>query len=199
MAVGDEFTLRVVGRYQEQNIVNTLHYRIINQTASDQEILNALLILWETALEVAWCARHIDTYTLVGTKAFGKTGDAKTPAFRPIGTAGAVVGEEVPASVCRTITLYTASTNHRRRGRIMLSGTAVTQLNVNDGSVTVPEQALLTTFGELINTNLSGGGDEAQIILPSTDLLPLEAITDVKGRPTPSLIRSRRIRQFLIG
>lgn len=199
MAVDDVVTLRVVGRYQSQNIVNTLHYQIAAQAANEQTVLDNLLIGWEADLEVLWLARHLDTYELVGLKAFNKVGAAKTPAFRAIATAGSVVGEEVPSSVCRTLTLYTASAKHRRRGRLMLSGTAVAMLETDDGAVTSMEQASLDTLGTTLLATIEQAGDEFNLVIPATAVDPVEPITDAKGRPTPSLIKSRRIREFLVG
>lgn len=199
MAIGDVFTLRVVGRYQAQNIVNTLHYQITDQAAGEQNILESFLDSWDTNVEASWVARHLDTYELIGLKAFADGGAAKTPAFLALGTPGSVVGEEVPAAVCRTITLYTESANSRRRGRVMLSGTAVSQLETDDGSVTAAEVALLTALGETLTTTLSGGGDEAVLCIPANATAGAEIIVDSRGRVTPALISSRRIDQFLIG
>lgn len=199
MAQTDEVTLRVVGRYQAQNIVNTLVYRIVDQAVSELNVLTELLDQWDTNIKAGWLARHLDTYELVGLKAFNKTGPAKTPAFLSIGTAGSVVGEEIPSPVCRTITLYTASTNHRRRGRVMLSGTAVAQIDTDDGSVTTAEIALLDVLGTLLIAPLGAAGDTFQLGIGSTDILNFEDAVDAKGRETPSIVTSRRIRQFLIG
>lgn len=199
MAQTDEVTLRVVGRYQDQNIVNTLVYRIIDQAVGELSVLWELLDQWSQDIKATWLGRHVDDYELVGLKAFNRTGPAKTPAFMAIGENGAVVGDGLPASVCRTITLYTASTNHRRRGRVMLSGSADTTIEVGDGSVTSAEITLLDALGALLLQPLGDAGDVFQLGIPSTDLLNFEDIVDAKGRETPALIRSRRIRQFLIG
>lgn len=199
MAVNDEFTLRVVGRYQDQNVVNTLSYEIVTQASAEQDILTAFLVLWETANKVLWLGRHIDTYSLIGLKAFAKGGEPKTPSFLSIDEAGSVVGTEFPSSICRTITLYSNSANTRRRGRVMLSGSESAQFDTLDGSVTGAEVALLNTLGASLVAGLSGGGDDARLILPSTDILPVVPIVDVQARITPSSVTSRRVRQFLIG
>lgn len=199
MAVGDECTVRVVGRYQDQNIVNTLHYRIVGQNVGEQLVLKSLLNIWETNIKAAWLARHSDAYKLIGLKAFRKTGAAKTPAFNTVDTSGDVVGTELPSSVCRTITLYTNSAKHRRRGRIMLSGTDNAHIDANDGSVATAEITLLTTLGTTMLAPMAVAGDEFQLGLPSTATDGWEDITDAKGRETPSSVTSRRIRQFLIG
>ncbi len=199
MAVTDECTLRVVGRYQDQNIVNTLHYRIIDQISLETEILAALLTLWEAAVKTDWLARHIDTYELVGLKAFGKTGASKTPAFESIGEAGVVVGSEVSSSVCRTVTLYTADVKHRRRGRVMLSGGEILMFDDADGSVSTTEITALTALGGTLMLPLQGVGDEFHLGIPATATDAWQDIIDTRGRETPSLVKSRRIRQFLIG
>lgn len=199
MAVGDVCTLRIIGRYQSQNIVNTLHYRIDDQGSSEQEILQQLCDGFYASFLVAWQARHIDTYTLVGLKAFGLTGAAKTPGFKSASDAGSIVGEEVPAAVCRTITLYTASAKHRRRGRLMLSGSAVAHFNTNDGGVTSAEVALLDTLGSNLDNGISITPDTFALVIPASGVDPVEVVVDTKGRTTPSIVKSRRIRQFLIG
>lgn len=199
MAVMDELTLRVVGRYQSQNIVNTLHYRIANQAASELVICERLIDLWDTALRVLWTGRHIDTYTLVGLKAFRKTGVAKTPHFKLITANGTVAGDEVPSPVCRCITLYTADAKPRRRGRIMLSGSEAAMFNTTDGAVTAAQIGDLETLMATMMTQLSGAGDEFDIGIPSTPTDNWQNITDSKPRVTPAIVTSRRIRQFLIG
>lgn len=199
MAVTDELTLRVVGRYQAQNIVNTLHYRIVSQAATELVICQRLVDLWDTALRVLWTGRHIDTYSLIGLKAFRKTGVAKTPHFKLITANGTVTGDEVPSPVCRCITLYTADAKPRRRGRIMLSGSEAAMFNTTDGAVTAAQIALLETMMTTMEAPLTGAGDEFELGIPSTDADTWQNITDSKPRVTPAIVTSRRIRQFLIG
>lgn len=199
MAIQDELTLRIVGRYQSQNVVNTLHYRITSQAASEQLICQRCIDLWDTAMRVLWLGRHIDTYSLIGLKCFRKTGDAKTPAFKVITANGTVTGDEVPSPVCRTVTLYTASAKPRRRGRLMLSGSEAAMFNTTDGAVTSAEIAGLETMMATLMVDLSGAGDEMAIGIPSANGDPWEDLTDNKPRVTPSIVTSRRIRQFLIG
>lgn len=199
MAVSDECILRIVGRYQSQNIVNTMHYRITDQASGEPSVLDSMCAAWNTALTSAWVARHLDSYELIGLKAFRKTGAAKTPGFRSIGTAGGVVGDELPAFVCRTITLYTASTNSRRRGRVMLSGSDAAMFEDGDGSLTATELTALETLGNLLIANITNAGDEFEPGLPAVAPDTWQAFTDDKPRETPSSIRSRRIRQFLVG
>lgn len=199
MSVDDEVILRVVGRYQGQNIVNNLHYKISDQESSEAQILNVLVQAWDGDITTTWLARHIDTYNIVGLKAFNKVGAAKVPGFLAIGSPGAVVGVETPSPMCRTITLYTDSDNYRRRGRVMLSGSADGMFNDDDGGVTSTEIDALTALGQLLNAVLIDGNDSFTLVLAATDLLTNEVITSVKGRSTPSVLRSRRIKQFLIG
>lgn len=199
MAIGDVISVRIVGRYQDQNIVNTLHYQITGQTVSERNVLRDFLDAWDTQLEAAWLARHIDSYELVGIKAFNDTGASKTPAFQAVGVAGSVVGEEVHASVCRTLTLYTDSAKHRRRGRVMVSGSAVAHFNTVDGAVTTAEIALMNVLAAALLVTVSDGETEGVLCIPPAAADPVEIITDIEARVTPSLIRSRRIRQFLIG
>lgn len=199
MAIQDVVILKIVGRYQQQNIVNTLHYQIVDQASAEKEVLDNLILAFQGAIETAWLARHISTYSLVGYKAFNKTGPAKTPSFVAVGSPGAVVGTEMPAAMCRTITLYTADAKHRRRGRIMLSGGAAAQFNTTDGAVTTAETALLGTLGQFFEAIIDNGGDEFRACIPAAGVDSAQGIVDTKGRATPSIVRSRRIRQFLIG
>ena len=199
MAQNDIVTLKVVGRYQGQNIVNSINWKILDQSSPETTVLENLCLGFVQDIEAAWLARHIDSYELVGYKAFNHTGAAKTPCFLPSGDAGGVVGEELPASVCRTITLYTASAKHRRRGRIMLSGTAVAMLNTDDGAVTSSEMSSLGTLGTYFTTSLTYGDDTFFCCIPPSGEDPVELIVDTMGRNTPSILRSRRIREFLVG
>lgn len=204
MAVNDELTLRIVGRYQDQNIVNTLTVRVSAQTTEEKNICAALITAFQSECQVAWLARHLDTYTLVGYKAFRKTGVAKTPHFTSVGSAGVVTGEELPSFVCRTITLYTDSTNHRRRGRVMLSATAVAQLDTADGSLTAGEIVALNVLGAALTGSWDANGDSFQLCIPAGvdkdgNPIPTEDITDFAARETPSSVTTRRIRQFLVG
>lgn len=199
MAVGDECTLRIVGRFQDQNIVNTMHYRIATQTSGDLDILESLCDAFDTIIKSSWVGRHISTYELIGLKAFRKTGTSKTPGFKSIGTEGAVVGTEVPSSMCRTITLYTADAKHRRRGRVMLSGSAAAMFDATDGSVTSTEIAALDALGVLLKGQISNSGDEFDPGIPATAVDSWQDFVDSKARETPSVVTSRRIRQFLIG
>jgi hypothetical protein len=199
MAVDDVLTLRVVGRYQDQNIVNTLHYRITAQQSPENDICSALAQQWSTDVQSAWVGDHSDAYTLVGLKAFRQSGVSNTPYFVSIGAAGLVAGDGMPAFVCRTITLYTDSANHRRRGRVMLSGTPVATVDATDGSLTTAEISNLDTLGILLAQPIEAANDSFQLCIPATDVLPVEDITDTKARETPSSVTNRRIRQFLIG
>lgn len=199
MATDDVIQLRIVGRYQQQNIVNTLHYQIVDQSSSDLDILSAFITDWGTVHETAFLACHIDTYELIGYKAFRVDGTAKTPAYENRGFNGSVAGEEVPSNVCRTITLYTASSNHRRRGRLMLSGSEAAMFNTTDGSVTVAAVAILQTLGDLLSAPFLPVADEFQLVLPASGANPIIPVNAAIGRVTPSAIKSRRVSQYLIG
>jgi hypothetical protein len=199
MAIDDVSLIRIVGRYQQQNVVNTLHYQHTAQVSEDRDILNDFLIAWGDANETAWLACHIDSYELIGYKAFRVTGTAKIPAYINVGSNGTVAGEEVPSNVCRTITLYTGSTNHRRRGRVMMSGSATGMFNTTDGAVTTVHTAILQDLGDLLDTTLVTGADEFDLCLPASNGLPVEHVVASIGRVTPSSVKSRRVSQYLIG
>lgn len=199
MSVSDVSVIRVVGRYQQQNCVSSLHYRHTAQSSSEEDILANFILAWSSDVEAAWLAAHIDTYELVGYKAFRVSGAAKVPAYMNRGVNGTVTGDEVPSNICRTITLYTASTNHRRRGRVMLSGSEAAMFLPSDGSLTTSTVALLQAIGDLLDNGHSMAGDTFELVLPATDALPVEAVTKSMGRVTPSALKSRRVKQYLIG
>lgn len=182
-----------------QNVVNKLSFQITAQAASEHLILQSLCDLWDTALTTGWAARHSDQYTLVGIKAFNLSGAAKQPGFKAIDEPGAVVGTDLPAAVCRTITLYTASVKYRRRGRVQLSGSQVAMFNVADGAVTEVEITALETLADLLFEDVTGDGNTFAPVIPANAVDPVEGITGAVPRRTPSLIRSRRVKQFLIG
>ena len=199
MATGDVSVIRVIGRYQSQNIVNTLHYFHTLQVSTEIDVLEDLCTAWLLAHETAWVARHLDSYTLIGLKAFRQSGAAKVPYGVRQETAGSVVGQEEVSTCCRTITLYTDSDNHRRHGRLMLSGTATDMIATVDGAVTVTEVLALQALGTALVTDLYGTGNEYHLCIPATEILPYELITAARPRSTPASIRSRRIKRFYIG
>lgn len=199
MAVGDVSRLTVVGRFQEQNIVNTFHYHHDRQTTEESTILKTLIDLWDTALTAAWSARHSDDYKLVGLKAFKHSGASKVPGFKRKDVFGDVAGIPHSAFVSRVITLYTDSDNHRRRGRLQLSGGENLQFDEGDGSVLNAEVTLMQTLADLILETVEGVDDDFSLCIPSTDVLPLEFVTSVRARGTPGIIRSRRIKGYFIG
>lgn len=203
MAVADEVGLHIVGRYQDQNIVSTMHYRITAQTTGEDEILDQLCTGWNSACTSAWVARHIDTYELIGLKAFGKTGVNKRPGIFEVGQSGGVVGVETPSPVCRTITLYTADTNHWRRGRVMLSGSEHAMFDVDDGSVTASERTSLEALAALLLADITVGGDEfTPGLCAGTGIGGPYSFADFTSylvRKTPACVRSRRIKGFSIG
>lgn len=198
MATGDNFVLRVVGRYMDQNIVNTLHYNLENQVQGDQDILTKACVDWDTNFRSAWLAAHSTAYELIGVKAFRVNGTPKTPGFSTIGVAGTRSGTPEPAFVCRTITLYSTSAKSRRRGRVMLSGTIAEDIDSSDGAVITAALAVMDTLGALLVATF-GPGDLYAPILPPAGADPEVPIIDFKSRITPSVVTSRRVRQFLIG
>lgn len=199
MAVADISVLRVVGRFQSQNIVNTLHYYHSAQTSTELAVLLNLCTIFEANVGAAWRGRHSNNYDMIGLKAFRHTGTAKIPGFLSIGVSGSVVADDVPSYVCRTITLYTASANHRRRGRIMLSGSVDSMFDSSDGSVTTAEITSLDALGTSILATLSGGGDSFDLCIPPSGALPYEDIIDSRARETPASVTTRRVRQFFVG
>lgn len=199
MAVDDVAVLRVVGEYQSQNIVNTMHYRITAQAGANENQWQELVEEWLDAHDSAWLARHIDSYTLVGVKAFTVKGDTRPPGEKSLGNAGTVVGATTLSFIGRTITLYGDSANARRRGRIMLSGGEDTMFTGSRGSVSDGEVLALTALGSQLIQPIDTGDNTYDPVL--FQKLP-ETITGLilaKGRVTPSSIRSRRVRKFLIG
>ncbi|MCK5319090.1 MAG: hypothetical protein KAJ55_14350 [Anaerolineales bacterium] len=192
MAIDDVSRLTVVGRFQEQNIVNTFHYQHTAQVTDDDEILKDLIDAWDTALKAAWVLRCSDDYVLVGIKAFKQAGTPKVPAFKRLDEFGSIAGTPHSAFVSRVITLYTGSTNHRRRGRIQLSGGDIGHFNENDGSVLAAEVVLMQTLANALLATITSGSDEFNLCIPATDELPFEPIVAVRARNTPGIIRSRR-------
>lgn len=199
MAANDIVGIHITGRYQAQNIVSTLHFKIKAQTVTDHEVLQTLVVAWDTAMTTAWLARHIDSYELVGLRGFSKSGNNKRPGLLAIGDPGIVTGEEVPSPVCRVITLYTDSTNYRRHGRVMLSGADTLMFNNDDGAVTTTEIAALAALAGLFTADVVDGGDEFEPCIPPTATLPFELITSALVRKTPACVRSRRVRNFSVG
>lgn len=199
MAVDDIAVLRIVGNYQEQNIVNTMHYQITTQTGPEAEQWQELVDEWVSVYQSDWLDRHVDAYELIGVKAFTVKGATSPPGEKTVGTPGSVVGDPELAFVCRTITFYSDSPNPRRRGRLMLSGGAELMFSASKGSVTGAEVVLLTALGtNLLDPLTAGNNGYAPVIyekLPET----ISNLIVAKGRTTPSTIRSRRIRRFLVG
>lgn len=202
MAVDDLVILRIIGRLQSQNVVNNLAFQISAQVDTEAEILQALCDDWETAMESTWLGRHSEDYELVGLRAFNLTGDNKVPGLTAIGTNGAIVADALPATVCRTITIYTDSDNHRKRGRVMVSGTTAAHLSTTDGGVVAAEVALMQVLANALATVIGTGGNEFTPVVAGKDAGGAwEALTPIawKARRTPSNITSRRIRELLIG
>lgn len=199
MAVGDIAVMRLVGRYQLQNVVNTLHYEIIEQPAEQVDQWQVLADDWATANATLWLGRHVDEYTLIGIKVFTRAGQTLPPGFATIGTAGSVVAAGNDALVCRTITLYSTNPNYRVRGRLQLSGGAQTMFDVTTGEVTQTEVDALDTLGAQLLQDINETLTHFKMVLWNPTLLQKNDLVEAKGRVTPSVIRSRRARQFNIG
>jgi hypothetical protein len=199
MAVGDIAVLRIVGRYQQQNIVNTMHYRLSVQSTDDAQLWNDLVQAWYNTHSAAWIAEHVDTYTWVGLKAFTAKGDTRPPGERAGAGAGTVAETPAPAFVCRTITFYSDSANPRVRGRLMLSGTSDEMLHDDDGAVVDGQIITMTALGEDLLATIEENGNEYEPVLYNRTADTFANLIAAKGRVTPSSIRSRRIRRMLIG
>lgn len=199
MAVGDIAILNIVGRYQSQNIVTTLHYEVITQGSDEEAILGALCTQWKATHESGLVAQLNDQMTIIGYKAFNKVGSATVPGYVDSGTAGTVVDTGLPAFVNKTITLYTASAKYRRRGRFTMSGVSEGELVASDGSILPATLTIMASFGAALLVNVSGGGDEWRLCIPAVGADPVEPIVGVLARPKPTILKSRRIREFLIG
>lgn len=199
MAVDDVAVLRIVGAYQDQNIVNTMHYKISSQANGDEDQWQELCDEWLASFETAWLARHIDAYNLTGVKAFTVKGDTRPPGETSVGNPGVVFGDPVFAFVCRTITFYSNSPNPRRRGRLMLSGGEDTMFTASRGAVASGEIILLTALGTLLLQAITGGDNSYVPVLYQKLPETVSSLIQAKGRVTPSTVRSRRVRKFLIG
>ena len=81
----------------------------------------------------------------------------------------------------------------------MLSGSEQAMFLESDGSLTTAAVGLLQDIGDLLDAGLSQAGDEWALVLPGHDAFPTEAITKCVGRVTPSALKSRRVKQYLIG
>lgn len=81
----------------------------------------------------------------------------------------------------------------------MLSGSAVAHFDIADGSVTTVEITALTALGGTLMTNLDNGTEVFSLGIPATVVDTWQDITDTAGRETPSIVRSRRVNQFLVG
>lgn len=199
MAVDDIAVLRIVGRYQDQNIVNTMHYKVDTQTTGDEQLWDDLVNGFWTAHNTLWTGRHSDAYEWVGLKAFTRRGDTRPPGERTIGVSGDVVGTPQVSFCCRTITFYSDDPNPRRRGRLMLSGGDEAMFWDVDGAVTSGEIILLTALGVQLMDNITENGNVFEPILYAKATDNVSGLVAAKGRSTPSSVRSRRIRRMLIG
>ena len=199
MAVDDIAVLRLVGRYQDQNIVNTMHYLVTEQTTSDLQLWLDLINGWYTAHNVLWLGEFIDEFIWVGLKAFTARGDTKPPGERTIGNAGTVAENPAPAFVCRTITLYSSSPNPRVRGRIMLSGSSEIMFDDADGAVVAGQLITMQALGDDLIEEVVENDNHYQPCLYNKATDTVSLLVAAKARTTPSVVRSRRIKRMLIG
>lgn len=204
MAVGDYLMMKVIGRVQQQNIVNSLCWEISEQASTDAQICAGLAVDFETEVKTVWQLAHSDDYMLVGIKVYSLTGDPKIPGQNVVEEQGSVVGDLLPAYVCRTITLYPSDVDMKHRGRIMLSGTVVGMLDAADGGLTSAAIILLDNIADVLLAGIGSGGDSYDLrIWGKDDEEPpapaAHAIARADGRRTPSSVTSRRIRELLIG
>lgn len=199
MAIGDVAIVRIIGRFQLQNIVNSMHYEVTAQVSDESQLWDDLLDDWKNTMQAAWLARHSDAYELVGAKAFTVKGANKPPGDNVEGVSGDIAGDPQESFVCRTITFYTDNVSSRVRGRVMLSGGAESMFDDTDGSVTGTEVTALNPLALLLRTEFAGPDNTYKPVVfnPATDTS--SDIIQAIPRKTPSVIRSRRIRRFLIG
>lgn len=199
MAVGDIGILRVVGNFQSQNIVNSLHYEVTTQATSDLVLWDDLAAGWWSDFQAEWSARHSDAYTVEGIKVFTIKGDPHPPGVEIVNEAGAVIGDPQEAFIGRTITLYTESANHRNRGRLQLSGGVESMFDDTTGAVTATEvTAMSALIGQLLDGVITTDNAYSLVIYQRV-LLTSFTVARAVARVTPSVVRSRRIKQFLIG
>ena len=199
MSVNNVASLHIVSRFQDQNVVQTLHYEVMEQGSDEEDILQNLCEQWQLTYEAGLQAIVNDDLTIIGYKAFNKVGDATVPGFKDSGNAGSVVATAMPAFINKTLTLYTESTKYRRRGRFSVCGVSETEIGDADGSVTSVARAALLAFGATLITSLTGGGDSWRLVIPATVADPSEPIVGCLARLKPTILKSRRIREYLIG
>jgi hypothetical protein len=199
MTVGDIAVLRAVGRYQDQNIVNTMHYEVKVQAGDDIDLWQQLADDWATANSTLWLGRHIDAYSLVGIKVFTAKGSPHPPGFTQIDTPGSVVGTGSGALLGRTITLYTDDPSSSARGRVQLSGGTEAMFDPDTGQLVPAEIIMLNALGTQLIQVINEQDNEYKMVVFRK--LPERIATIIlgKGRITPSVIRSRRARVFTIG
>jgi hypothetical protein len=199
MTEGDTAVLRAVGRFQNQNISNTFHYTLTTLTTPDSDALANLVAFWATDIVVTWVGVHSDAYELIGVKAFVALGTSARPGYAAVGAVGSVVGDPQESFVCRVLTRYTDNVNPRVRGRLNLSGGVEAMFNDDDGSVTAAHIAELLPLATLLDAPIVGGDAVWTPAIVDKVAQTAEPITKSVPRVTPSVIRTRRIRQFSIG
>lgn len=202
MSVADLMQLKIVGRLQDQNCVQTLCYEISQQAAGEEAIAKQLCIAWYSTHGTAFLARCSEDYTLVGLKAFGLTGDPKVPGQSLLNGAGTVAESCPTAMIARTITLYPEEISNHHRGRIMIPGTVDSMLDNEDGSVEDDEVTAMQALADALLEGCDDGGGNAfdlRIWGKVAGVPQKFDINAVVAQKTPAAIRSRRIRELLIG
>ena len=81
----------------------------------------------------------------------------------------------------------------------MLSGSPQAHFDETTGAVTPAGIIILDNLGAVLITLIADGNDDFEPGIPATVTDIWQDFTDYKGRITPSLVKSRRIREFLIG
>ncbi|GAG73552.1 unnamed protein product, partial [marine sediment metagenome] len=89
--------------------------------------------------------------------------------------------------------------NYRVRGRVMLSGGVESMFNDTDGSVTDSEITALQPLATSLFNDIEVGGDVWRLGTWNKTLSTFSDRLALRPRKTPSVVRSRRLRQFMIG
>jgi len=201
MATNDILALKVHGVYQKQNIVQTLHYKVTQQSCSDWVLLGRLCDAWNTAHTTDWLGNHNSDYLLAGIRAdmaFSNNGTLP-PGYLGLDAPGTVTDNPLPSYICGCVTCYVNSPNPRHRGRIMFSGRTEPEYTENGQMTLLAVSALEDLVAALWQDTLEGDDCQFQLGIFSKANQALHEIVKSQGAYTPALLRSRRVRQFNIG
>lgn len=197
MAVGSILRMSVLGVYQDQNIVNTIHVKVIEQQCDEVDLATKVAGTF-IDVETYWLAVHNQYYQYKGTVVVGTAGSSTIPGYYPRDLPGVVAQDPLLSSIARVITLYGAADNAKIRGRLMLSGASQGDIDETDGRVNISMG--LNTLAALMKqawTNVQFVTVVPVIYTKSTQLA--REVIKAVPRPTPGVIRSRRIRNFMVG